>query len=82
MKTVIEIQQFGDFNVMNTHSIMVHPEFFTVFDIKEEFCKFENIESFSGLPHNKLNEYTEKFVKFLKDKGFRQLETKSVYFVD
>ncbi len=82
MKTIIEVNEYGDFNVLTTRCIMTSEEHFTMFDLKAEFCKNEQIESFTGLPYDKLTEYTNKFVEFLKNKGFKPLVTKSVYFCD
>lgn len=82
MKTIIEVKAFGDFCIKYTVCIMVSDEIFDIPQLQSEYCKQENIESFKGLPDNKLNEHTDKFIAFLSLKGFEMLQTKEIYFCD
>lgn len=82
IKTVIEVQQFADFDMVCTKCIMVSNEKFLKFELLNEFCNINNIPSIKGLDCNKLNQYTEDFVTFLELKGFTELKTFKVLLSD
>ena len=82
IKTAIEIKQYGDFDLVNTKCIMVSEDKYDFNHLLQEFYKQQGITSNKGLDDNKLNEITEKFIKFLKSKDFYQLKTQSVLFTD
>ncbi len=82
MKTIIEVEAFGDFDVMYTVVIMVSEEKIELSSLQNEFCQIEGIASFKGVPNNRLYETTENYIAFLKLKGFKALATQKVYFCD
>lgn len=82
MKTVIELLVWGDFDIKTTDCIMISQFEFDIEDIKNDFCRINNISSFSGLPSNLLSDYNEKFKKFLISLGFKELKTTPIYFCD
>jgi spore coat polysaccharide biosynthesis protein SpsF (cytidylyltransferase family) len=82
IKTAIEVQIFGDFDMKYTECIMVSPEYFNKQDLINEFCELEGITSIKGVAWNKLNHYTQAFIKFLELKGLVKLKTDEVYFTD
>ena len=82
MNTVIELLGWGDFNVQYTDAILTSHDVLDVDVIKQEYCDQVGIDSFNGLPYNTLNNHMIEFKKFLLDRGFSELKTKSVYFCD
>jgi hypothetical protein len=82
MKTFIEVQEFGDFGMKYTNCIMVSNDNIDKETLLDEFYKLEGIESYRGLDYLILDEITEKFINFLKSKGFKRLKTQSVFFCD
>jgi hypothetical protein len=82
MKTFIEVQEFGDFDMKYTNCIMVSDDNIDKQTLLDEFYKLEGIESYRGLDYLILDEITEKFINFLKSKGFKRLKTQSVFFCD
>ena len=82
MNTIIEMQVFGDFDVRCTNCIMVSDEKLNIENLQKEFCDIERIPSFKGLEVHNLSMLTDKFILFLKTKGFRKLQTTELYFCD
>ena len=82
INTVIEVQQFGDFDVLNTNCIMVHSDAMDKKEILKEFYQIHGIPSNKGLDYKVLSTITEDFISFLELKGFKKLETQPVYFCD
>ena len=77
--TIIEVEAFGDFDVVYTKCIMVSEEKLDTNIIIKEFCEFANIPSIKGLPYNKLNHYTDEFIVYLEMIGFTVLKTTQIY---
>lgn len=82
LNTFIEVQAFGDFDIKYTDCVMVHCEKIDKNEMLEEFYKVEGITSSNGLDYRKLYNITQDFISFLELKGFKRLETQSVYFCD
>jgi hypothetical protein len=82
INTVIEVQAFGDFDILYTDSIMVSSEKHDVKGIFSEFYTFMGIKSNTGLRHTILTEIREDFIAFLELKGFSKLKTNPIYFCD
>lgn len=80
LNTVIEVQDFGDFDVKYTNCIMVHSDKIDKNEILKEFYQMQGIVSNIGLKNNQLQNITEDFIQFLELKGFKRLETQKVYF--
>lgn len=81
METIIEVQAFGDFDIMYTECVMVSDIKFDINELQKEFCEIENIPSFRGLKGS-LYELTYNFIAFLELKGFKKLQTTPIYFCD
>ena len=82
INTVIEVQAFGDFDVKYTDCIMIHSDRMDKNEILKEFYQIQGITSNKGLDYRILRTITEDFISFLELKGFKKLETQSVYFCD
>jgi hypothetical protein len=82
LNTFIEVQEFGDFDVKYTNCIMVHSDKMDKNEILDEFYQVQGITSNTGLDYRELYNITEDFISFLELKGFKRLETQSVYFCD
>jgi len=82
MKTIIEVQAFGDFDVKYTVCIMVHPEVLNVNEILNEFYSINGISSNKGLSYHVLSTVNDDFISFLELKGFSILKTQAIYFCD
>jgi hypothetical protein len=82
LNTFIEVQAFGDFDVKYTDCIMVHSDKMDKNEILKEFYKVQGITSNVGLDYSQLYNITQDFISFLELKGFKRLETQSVYFCD
>ena len=82
MKTFIEVQAFGDFDMKYTDCIMTHPEKLDTTKILKEFYDVQGINSNTGLSQKQLKTVTQDFVCFLEIKGFTKLKPKQVYFSD
>lgn len=82
LNTFIEVQNFGDFDVKYTDCIMVHSDKIDKNEILKEFYQIQGITSNTGLDYRKLYDITQDFISFLELKGFKRLETQSVYFCD
>jgi hypothetical protein len=78
--TFIEVQQFGDFDILITDSIMFHHDSIDVENIEKEFYKIQGIESDSGLSYEQLYDIIPDFIAFLELKGFQKLDTIKVCF--
>ena len=62
---------------------MIHPDKLDVDDIVKKFCILKGIENTQGLSYKMCDKMTEDFIIFLeKEKGFKQLQTKTVLFSD
>lgn len=82
INTIIEVQAFGDFDVIHTVCIMVHSDKIDKNEIMEEFYQIEGIPSNTGLEGRCLYDITQNFIAFLELKGFKKLKTQTVYFCD
>lgn len=82
INTVIEVQAFGDFDVKYTDCVMIHSDKIDKNEILKEFYQIQGITSNKGLDYKILRNITEDFISFLELKGFKRLETQSVYFCD
>ena len=82
INTVIEVQAFGDFDVKYTDCIMIHSDRMDKNEILKEFYQIQGITSNKRLDYRILRTITEDFISFLELKGFKKLETQSVYFCD
>lgn len=82
IKTAIEVQAFGDFDVKYTDCVMIHSDKMDKNEILKEFYGIQGITSNKGLDDRKLYDITQDFISFLELKGFKRLETQSVYFCD
>lgn len=80
--TFIEVQAWGDFDIIQTDSIWYSEENRDVKSIEKAFCSINGLGETSGLPYNMLHDCTEEFKKYLKKEGFKQIKTKSVCFSD
>ncbi len=82
LNTFIEVQVFGDFAVKYTDCVMVHSDKMDKNEILKEFYQIQGITSNTGLDYLELRDITKNFIAFLYFKGFKKLETQSVYFCD
>lgn len=82
INTIIEVQAFADFDIIYTECVMVHSDKIDKNDIMIEFYQIQGINSNVGLDYNILRTITIDFIAFLELKGFKKLETQSVYFCD
>ena len=82
INTVIEVQAFGDFDILYTECIMVSSEKHDTKGIFNEFYKLMGIESNTGLGRLILMDIREDFISFLELKGFSKLKTEAIYFCD
>lgn len=80
--TYIEIEYYGDFSVVQTMCIMYHEEKKDINALTSEFCSINNLPMMSDLPANDLYNITKKFEIFLKEKGFKKLNTHKIIFND
>jgi hypothetical protein len=78
--TFIEVQAYGDFDMLYTDSFWYTSEKRDVKSITRAFCSINGLPGTSGLPYNMLRDSTEAFKKYLKKEGFRPISTKAVYF--
>ncbi len=81
-KTIIEVQEYGDFDVLYTECIMVSNEEKNVDTIVQDFFKLKNIPNTKGLRYSELYKLTKEFIVYLYSIGFTKLETKTVHFSD
>jgi hypothetical protein len=82
MKTVIELKQFVDFGVLNTNCIMIHSDKLDLDNLLDEFYRLKGIKSYRGLSEDVLRTINNDFISFLRKRGFKRLETQSIYFCD
>jgi hypothetical protein len=82
IETVIEVQQYVDFDVLNTKCIMVSPTKHHKTSLLEEFYEHYGIISYNGHKSEDLSFYTDAFISFLEMKGFTILNTDKIYFCD
>jgi len=82
VKTTIEIQKYGDFDMKYTDCIMVSNEKHRQKKLLKEFYDIYNIKSSSGMDSSMLDKLTEDFICFLEMKGFTKLKTYEVCFSD
>ena len=82
INTAIEVQAFGDFDILQTDSIMVSSDKHDTKGLFNEFYELMGIKSNIGLDYRILTEIREDFIAFLKLKGFSKLKTVSIYFCD
>ena len=82
LNTFIEVQAFGDFDIKYTDCVMVHSDKIDKNEILKEFYQVQGIISNTGLDYRQLYNITQDFISFLELKGFKRLETQSVYFCD
>lgn len=81
MYNFIEVQRFGDFDILQTECIMYNPNNKkNAQELRNEFCVLENIENPTMVNDRLIYEITEKFIDFLKSKGFSKIKTSSTYF--
>jgi hypothetical protein len=82
--TIIEVQAFGDFDMLYTECIMVSGGKHEKEELIQEFCVISGLDSTDGkgLKYNMLREVTSDFIAFLSLKGFVKMETQKVYFSD
>ena len=66
IKTAIEVEAWGDFDMRYTKCIMVSPDKRDVKSIVKEFCDINGLPSEGGLPDNMLNDVNDEFIKYLK----------------
>lgn len=82
IETAIEVQDWGDFDVLRTRCIMVADFKTDVKSVVDEYCAYRGLSGTDGLSYKQLDGRTEDFIKFLKRKGFKELKTKPVCFSD
>lgn len=82
VKTAIEVQRYGDFDIVNTECIMVHPKKINKSELLKEFYRLAGITSQEGLSYSKLETINKDFIAFLELKGFKKLRTYEVLFSD
>jgi hypothetical protein len=82
INTVIEVQAFGDFDILQTECIMVSSDKHDTEAIFNEFYKLIGIESNTGLGRMILMDIREDLIAFLELKGFFKLKTNPIYFCD
>lgn len=83
MKTIIEIQGWGDFDVKYTEGIYYSELKYDRDSLVEEFCKKYNYPSEDGIQNDSLiSSAPNKFANFLQGKGFKKLKTEKVLFSD
>ena len=82
IKTVIEVESFGDFDVIRTECVMVSFEKLIVKTVVKDYCELRGLDSLSGLPENMINDTRDDFIKYLKGIGFFILKTKKVCISD
>lgn len=82
LSTIIEVQAFGDFDMKYTDCIMVHSDKMDKNEILKEFYEIQGITPNTGLGYGQLYNITQDFISFLELKGFKRLETQSVYFCE
>ena len=82
MKTIIEVESFGDYGTRYTDSIFISDEVHNVAFLKAEFCSKIGIESLNILPINMVRDTVEEFKMFLIKRGFKQLKTTKVVISD
>ena len=86
--TFIEVEAFGDFTMKYTVGIFYTIEKKDIDSIKKKFCELKGLPSFDNLQHvpdytySMLSNLTDEFIIFLKKEGFKELQTKKVYFCD
>ena len=82
MKTIIEIESYGDLGMKYTDSIFVSDEAHDVAFLKSEFCSIIGVKSIDTLPSNMVRDTIETFKMFLAKNGFKQLKTTKVVISD
>lgn len=83
-KTVIEVQAFGDFDILQTTCVMTSTDWHDPAALMSEFCQINNLppKSGKGLVGVILYEVTNDYIAFLELKGFTRLQTTPQYFCD
>ena len=82
IKTVIEVQAYGDYDICQTVAIMVSEEKINEKIIIQEFYNTMGICSNSGLSEKVLSTISEDLICFLEMKGFTELKTHVIRFSD
>ena len=82
MKTIIEIELFGDMGCRYTDCIFVSDMVYDVTTLKIEFCTSVGITRLNTLPSNMVKDTIECFKQFLIKKGFRPLHTDKITICD
>lgn len=82
IKTAIEVEAWGDFDIKYTKCIMVSPDVRDVKHILKTFCDINGLPGMNGLPNNMISDVNDEFIKYLKKEGFKPLKTKKVCFSD
>ncbi len=76
--TAIQIERYGDFDMINTICIMICDDNRDVKTINNNFCDINGIPKNGDIPDIFIDDYK----KFLKKEGFRELKTKKIRFTD
>ena len=81
-KTIIEIEVYGDFDMLSRDCIMVSEYNYVVKELVKEYCSSIGIspDDMDTLPDNMVSDATTGFKEFLRKKGFKKLTTKTVCF--
>lgn len=82
IKTSIEVEAFGDFDVSYTDCILVSPDEINVKGFVKNYLSLRGLESESGLPLNMIYDTRKDFIEYAKKNGFFVLKTKKVCFSD
>ena len=88
--TIIELEAWGDYDMLYTDCIMVTEEVWTVSSLISSFVEDIGFkgdvdirkDGINGLPYDMLSDFNSEFKKYLKKQGFRVLKTKKVHFSD
>ncbi len=82
--TFIEVQAYGDFDMLYTESIWYSEEQRDVKSILRAFCSINglDIDSLGNMPSNMISDTRDAYKKFIKREGFSEIKTKTVCFSD
>lgn len=79
--TIIEIESYGDM-ARYTDSILVSEEKLVPSALAKQYCEIYGLPPLDNLPGNMVRDTIEGFKKFLKDMGFRELNSKKIVISD
>ena len=81
MSKFIEVQQFGDFDILQSKCVMYKVDNIVSAEaLRAEFCELEGIRDPTEIYDLIINDVTDNFIAFLELLGFEKVVMDSTYF--